>query len=167
MFYKHLLFCFLFWDGRGANLSAQGGENFKELLDHPQNSPCRCRYCLHPIHPILFVATSWCSLSGNNITGPGPPCQTSTSHTTPAWPLWGEGTSPDQRLKACLLADKDSGPEHRGSITLQADWDQTKSKPMGHWRKPATSQLLNSAGFKHRAVGLGIIKRLNNAADFT
>ena len=31
----------------------------------------------------------------------------------------------------------------RGSITPQANWDQSKSKPMGHWIKPPPSRLVN------------------------
>ena len=50
-------------------------------------------------HHILFVTTPRCLLSDSSITQPDPPCQTST---TPAWPLWGEGTSPDERLNPCL-----------------------------------------------------------------
>ena len=45
---------------------------------------------------------------------------TSTTSTTPAWPLLREVTSPE----------KGSGPEHRGSNTPQADQDQSKTPIM-------------------------------------
>ena len=52
---------------------------------------------------------------------------TTSTSTTPAWPLWGEGTSLYWHLKTCNClpprkpSDKGRGLEHRSSITPQPD----------------------------------------------
>ena len=55
---------------------------------------------------------------------------TSSTSTTPAWPLWGEGTSPDWCQNPCRpprRCKEKQWAEHRGSITPQPDQDQSKT----------------------------------------